>query len=65
MSTSLCRPLLLLSLVAFAACLPMDAFCLGGYGCSEYTSWKVLAYGWIAMLMIPHAPHLIWLAIQF
>ncbi len=62
MNGSLCRYLLLSSRVAYAACLPLVGFCLRASNCDAWVSWKVLAYGWIAMLTIPHPPHLIWLA---
>jgi hypothetical protein len=53
--------LLSLSILAYAACLPMLAFCVGDH-CSDFTSWNVLKYGLIAMFAIPHPSHLIWLA---
>src|SRR5262245_30785315 len=52
---------LLVSIIACAAFMPMLAFCIGDH-CSVLTSWNVLTYGLIAMFAVPHPSHLIWLA---
>jgi hypothetical protein len=60
MRTSFHWSLLLLSIIAYAACLPLLAFCLGAQSC-HWTSWGVLTWGWIAMVGFPPPSHLIWL----
>jgi hypothetical protein len=57
-SPPLCGRLLVVSFVAYAACLTMVAFCVRGC----WTASQVLIWGLIAMLIMPHAPHFIWLA---
>jgi hypothetical protein len=57
------RRLVLLSLVAYVACLPLVAFTLRPGPSGAWASWHVLFYGWIAIVLVPdNAPHLIWLA---
>jgi hypothetical protein len=58
MNASLSRYLLLFSVVAYVACLPMVAFCVRGDRC--FGSWNALIYGWKALPL--HRTHLIWLA---
>jgi hypothetical protein len=50
--------LLLLSLATYLACLPLIGFSVYN---GPWHSWKVLAYGWIGML-IGHPAHFLWLA---
>jgi hypothetical protein len=59
MRNSLSWLMLSLSLVAFAACLPMSSFCLRPPDC--WTSWVVLVWGLFG-LMVRQLSHFIWLA---
>lgn len=53
------RILLALSVVAYIACLPWDAFCVRGL-CDEWPAWTILLSGWL-MLGSPFA-NFTWLA---
>ena len=47
--------LLLASILAYLACLPMDSFCTSGNNCSGWPSWSVLSLGWVEMFLYPIA----------
>jgi hypothetical protein len=58
-----CWWLILLSVTAYIACLPLVAFSLVPGPSGGWTSWHVLIYGWIGLVAASqNAPHLIWLA---
>jgi hypothetical protein len=61
MNAALSRHLLLLSIAAYAVCLPLTAFCPSARADGCFPSFLVLAIGWLGVLTF-HPPNLIWLA---
>lgn len=53
------RAVLIVAIVVYLACMPLDAFCVGGK-CSDWQGWGILAFG--GMLLASADSNIVWLA---
>lgn len=53
------RVVLIAAIVVYLACMPLDAFCVGGK-CSDWQGWGILVFGW--MLLAGSDANIVWVA---